>query len=72
MANSAYENLVVNTAQTLYNEYGNSAEWKNFQGNSMPIWQELPITTRKHWLEVARKAIGMFMPEIAVIALKDW
>lgn len=57
MANSAYENLVVNTANSLYNEYGRSAEWKNFQGNPMPTWQELPVTTREHWIEVARRRL---------------
>ncbi|HEY6021581.1 MAG TPA: hypothetical protein VIY48_17440 [Candidatus Paceibacterota bacterium] len=71
MANSTYENLVANTAHILYNEYGSSAEWKNFQGNPMPMWEELPIPTREHWIEVARKAINMFIPEYAIRALKD-
>ncbi len=71
MANSAYELLVMQTACKFYREYGNSAEWKNFQGDPMPIWQDLPPYTKEHWIAVAHKAIEEFVPEIAVIALKD-
>lgn len=47
---------IINTASlatSLYKAYGDSADWKNFQGNKMPEWGELPDNIKKHWTEVA-------------------
>lgn len=37
-----------------YEDYGNFVHWKNFQGNPMPKWDELPQTIRGAWAAVAQ------------------
>jgi hypothetical protein len=39
-----------------YNAYGAAAEWKNFAGDPMPQWDELPEHIRWKW-RTAAKAI---------------
>lgn len=40
-------------AQVAYKAYGEHAEWKNFQGDPMPTWEELPDPIRSHWYYAA-------------------
>ncbi len=40
-------------ARLLYRAYGESAEWKNYRGDPMPEWDELPDAIREHWSAVA-------------------
>lgn len=40
-------------AKSFYHAYGASAEWKNYQGNPMPSWYELPANIQRHWFAVA-------------------
>lgn len=39
-----------------YNAYGDECNWLNYQGNSMPAWDELPQKTKNNWI-AATKAI---------------
>lgn len=39
--------------EELYKVYGDSAGWKNFSGNDMPDWSELPEEIKTHWRAVA-------------------
>ena len=43
-------------AESLYRAYGDEALWKNFQGQPMPHWDQLPDHIRKSWKAVAREA----------------
>jgi len=48
-------------AEKMYNLYGESAEWKNYQGLPMPTWNleegkpQLPDNIKKHWIYVANQ-----------------
>ena len=37
-----------------YQSYGDSVNWKNFQGNPMPTWDDLPIHIRQAWINAAQ------------------
>jgi hypothetical protein len=39
-----------------YEAYGEHAYWKNFQGDRMPNWEDLPDAIKLHW-ETAASAI---------------
>lgn len=41
------------TGQDLYGVYGQSVEFKNFQGNPMPEWVDLPAAIQNAWDAVA-------------------
>lgn len=45
--------LALEDAQTAYQAYGDSAEWRNFRGEPMPSWPVLPPATRQHWVAAA-------------------
>lgn len=42
-------------ARTAYEAYADDSEWKNYQGNSMPQWHELPEDIRQHWRAAIKK-----------------
>ena len=72
------DNVNINSlAVELYRAYGDSAEWKNFQGNKMPDWGELPEGIQKHWIEVAKYAKELItearqqMPTVTTEELKE-
>ena len=44
-------------AERAYMAYGEKAKWKNFQGNPMPKWAELPENIRTCWTAAAAKII---------------
>lgn len=44
--NKAAEESWDRQAKELYLEYGKAVEFKNFQGNPMPEWEELPERIR--------------------------
>lgn len=46
-------------AKALYGAYGDSAGWKNFRGEAMPAWEDLPETIRGHWRVVAGRAMDV-------------
>lgn len=35
--------------QTAYEAYGNKTDWKNFQGDPMPKWKDLPTAIQEAW-----------------------
>lgn len=41
-------------AVELYRCYGDSADWKNYKGDKMPDYGDLPENIKKHWEEVAK------------------
>lgn len=50
---------IAQLARQLYDAYGQSAGWKNFQGNPMPTWEELPNNIRANWSASARECVRM-------------
>lgn len=36
-------------AESAYNAYGKTTDFKNFQGNPMPAWNALPIGIQTAW-----------------------
>lgn len=36
-------------AHSAYKAYGEEAGWKNFRGDPMPAWEDLPENIRKYW-----------------------
>jgi hypothetical protein len=40
-------------AITAYQAYGNSVEWKNYQGLPMPRWDDLPAAIKQAWVDAA-------------------
>lgn len=38
-----------------YQAYGDAAGWKNYQGNPMPTWEELPEAIKSYWSAAALK-----------------
>jgi hypothetical protein len=51
-------------AQHLYNTYAASAGNKNFQGNPMPTWDELPEAIRSHWRAVAAESAHVVTEQV--------
>jgi hypothetical protein len=45
-------------AVVLYQAYGDSADWRNFRGDAMPTWPNLPDTTKEHWRAAAEALRG--------------
>jgi hypothetical protein len=48
---------VIELAQRFYNAYGVHADWKSWNGNPMPQWDELNEAVQSHWIAVAQLAI---------------
>ena len=44
------------TAEILYNAYGNSAGWLNYQGGQIPTFTDLPAEIKENWEAVATRA----------------
>ncbi|WP_407898948.1 hypothetical protein [Scytonema sp. NUACC26] len=45
----------------LYEVYGDSAQWTNFQGNPMPpTWEQLPENIQTHWTAVANYVLDEY------------
>lgn len=40
---------ILEAAQIAYLAYGQTTDFKNFQGNPMPAWQELPEKIQEAW-----------------------
>ena len=43
-------------ARVAYRGYGETTDFKNFQGNPMPAWDDLPEKIRAAWINAARAA----------------
>lgn len=44
--------FIEEAAKEAYRKYGDKAEWKNFQGNPMLSWEDLPENTKDNWRAV--------------------
>jgi len=58
-------------AMAMYNAYGETTNFKNFQGNPMPAWEELPESIQKAWIAAAIKARGIVVKETISNALDN-
>lgn len=38
-----------------YEAYGDSSTWRNFRGDPMPTWDQLPLPIKDHWVAAARR-----------------
>lgn len=56
-----FRKQVEQLAKVVYNAYGNHADWRNYQGNPMPKWEELPVPIAMHWI-AAMQAIFVTYP----------
>lgn len=45
------------TAQNAYHAYGDSTGWKNFLGNPMPAWEDLPATIQQAWRDATKSVV---------------
>jgi len=45
-----------------YQAYGESVGWKNFMGDPMPRWEDLPVNIKEAW-RVAANAVAQQNPE---------
>lgn len=41
-----------------YESYADNSEWKNFQGNEMPLWDNLPQNIRDNWIHTVKCLIN--------------
>jgi hypothetical protein len=46
---SPFDQAVAKTAEGMYQAYGNAADWKNFRGEPMLQWAELPPNIQSYW-----------------------
>lgn len=47
-------------ASELYQAYGRATDWKNFKGDPMPTWDELPEPQRTGWIYAASQAAQLY------------
>lgn len=50
-------------AQSMYKAYGETTEFKNYQGLPMPAWNDLTDKIRSAWEAAAKRAIGIHFIE---------
>jgi len=50
-------------AQAIYKAYGETTEFKNYQGLPMPEWKDLTDKIRAAWEAAAKRAIGAMIIE---------
>lgn len=43
-------------AMRCYGAYAEVTDWKNYQGNPMPQWEELPDKTQEAWIAASKEA----------------
>lgn len=54
---SPVENKHYKLAQLAYAAYGNHVNWKNFQGDAMPYFDDLPIRIQGAWQAAAEMVV---------------
>ena len=50
------EDKHIRLAKDMYEAYGLATHYKNFQGNPMPTWNDLPDGIQNAWVEAGKKA----------------
>lgn len=48
-------------AERGYNAYGDECNWLNYQGSSMPTWDELPQRIKNNWIAAAKAIAAEFV-----------
>lgn len=53
-----YGELVARVTEGMYQAYGKTTDFKNFRGDPMPSWDELPVPQREAWVAAAVYAVA--------------
>lgn len=56
MRDPSSERLTVIIAREAYHAYGATTDHKNFQGNPMPAWADLPEKIQLAWMNAVKRA----------------
>ena len=51
------DNEVVTLAENMYAAYGKTTDYKNFRGDPMPTWEELPEPQKTAWFAASTTAL---------------
>lgn len=51
--------LLVELAKAGYDAYGGHTDWKNFAGNPMPTWDQLPERIQGAWLAHTKRVVTL-------------
>jgi len=41
--------VILDLAKNAYDAYGKTTDYKNFMGNQMPGWDDLPVSIQQAW-----------------------
>lgn len=52
-----------NLAMEFYDQYGQDAGWKAWNGSPMPLWNDCGEAVQNHWLAVAAFAVRVLNPD---------
>lgn len=55
---------VIDYARIGYEAYGADREWKNYAGDPMPTWEELPTPQRQGWIAAASAITVKHLAEV--------
>lgn len=53
-------------AKVAYRAYGEVTDFKNFQGNPMPDWNDLTPTIQQAWQAAVKKSVSVFVHHCAL------
>lgn len=59
--NNKYDTDEELLARNMYQAYGNTTDFKNYQGHPMPTWEELPEKIKEAWIAAGKKAKHIIM-----------
>jgi hypothetical protein len=55
----------VEIARQAYNAYGRTTSFKNFQGGTMPAWENLPESIRVAWVAAVTQSTSEFVAHVS-------
>lgn len=58
-------------AQIAYDAYGASTQWRNYQGNPMPVWGDLGEPIQRAWIAAATTVASTVGRDLIDLA-EDW
>jgi hypothetical protein len=50
-------------AKAAYDAYGDKTGWKNFRGDPMPKWEDLPEAIREAWRAATDAVVAIVAPQ---------
>ena len=62
---------VENMAHGAYQTYGKSTNFKDFQGNPMPTWEQLPVTIQEAWRNAVLSVVREFAHNMNKLAMSN-